>query len=138
MYTWVVFLHLVGVFGFLMAHGVSAAVALRLRKEREVERVRALLDLSSYSIIVMGISFILLLVTGIIAGIIAGFMGDFWGNIWIWASGGTIVVLAILMAWLGTEYYDRVRRALGLPRVHGSRNETLSPPFPLLKSWTPC
>ena len=48
-YPWVVFVHVIGAFGFALSHGVSAAVALRLREEREVPRVRALLELSSSS-----------------------------------------------------------------------------------------
>jgi hypothetical protein len=38
------------VFGFLLAHGSSAVVAFRLRREREPARVAALLDLSSSSL----------------------------------------------------------------------------------------
>ena len=44
------FAHLAGVFGFLVAHGVSAGVGLRLRKERDPVRARALLDLSASSL----------------------------------------------------------------------------------------
>ena len=44
MYTWIVFLHVAGAFGFLLAHGVSVAVLLRLRKERKRERITTLLD----------------------------------------------------------------------------------------------
>ena len=46
MLTFWVFIHLVGVLGFLAAHGTSTAVALRLRRQRDREQVRALLDLS--------------------------------------------------------------------------------------------
>ena len=35
MYPWLVLLHVLGVFGFLMAHGISSGVALELRRERE-------------------------------------------------------------------------------------------------------
>lgn len=34
MYPWLVLLHVLGVFGFLMAHGVSVGVAFALRQER--------------------------------------------------------------------------------------------------------
>ena len=72
MYQWVVFLHVLGVFGFLMSHGVSAAVSLKLRGERDLERVRALLQPSGLSLYASYPSLLLLLVTGIVAG----FMGD--------------------------------------------------------------
>src|SRR6478609_7482514 len=45
MYRWLVFLHVLAVFGFLLAHGTAIAVAFRLRREREVARIRVLLDL---------------------------------------------------------------------------------------------
>ena len=35
MYPRLVFLHVIGVFGFLMSHGVSAGVYFALRRERE-------------------------------------------------------------------------------------------------------
>ena len=39
MYPLLVLVHVVGVFGFLLAHGVSVGVAFRLRGERNLERV---------------------------------------------------------------------------------------------------
>jgi len=47
MYAWVVFLHVLGAFAFVMAHGVSANVVFRLRHETQRERIAALLDLST-------------------------------------------------------------------------------------------
>jgi hypothetical protein len=46
MYSWIVFAHVLGVFGFLLGHGAAALVTFKLRGERAVERIRALLDLS--------------------------------------------------------------------------------------------
>ena len=48
-YNWWVLLHLVGVFGFLAAHGVSIAVAFSLRRERDPAKVNDLLQLSAAS-----------------------------------------------------------------------------------------
>src|SRR5947209_1968551 len=45
-----VFIHLAGVFGFLLAHGVSVSVLFRLQKERNPERVNDLIALSGSSI----------------------------------------------------------------------------------------
>ena len=47
LYRLVVLLHVIFVFGYLLAHRVSAAVAFALKKERDIRRVRALLDLSA-------------------------------------------------------------------------------------------
>ena len=45
MYRWLVLLHVLGVFGFLMAHGISVSVAFTLRRERKFENIQALLNL---------------------------------------------------------------------------------------------
>jgi hypothetical protein len=68
MYPWIVFLHVAGGFGFVLAHGASASVAFALRRERNLERIRALLDLCSNSFNVMYFSLLVLLVAEIVAG----------------------------------------------------------------------
>lgn len=105
MYQWFVFVHLVGVFGFLLAHGVSVGVSFRLRTERNIERVNALLELSSQAITPFWISLMVLLV----GGITATFLGDLWGAAWIWAAIATLVVVTVLMFILATSYFRRVR-----------------------------
>ena len=45
LYPWVVLVHIVAAFVFLMAHGVSAFVAFRIRGETDRTRLAALLDL---------------------------------------------------------------------------------------------
>src|SRR6476660_6559953 len=109
MYYWVVFLHMVGVFGFLLAHGVSAGVGLRLESEREPQRIRALLDLSGHSIRWMYFSLLLL----IAAGIVAGFMGNWWGQIWLWVSLVVFVLVFVAMQVRGSSYYTNIRKAIG-------------------------
>lgn len=110
MYRFLVFLHLAGIFGFLLAHGASAAVAFALRRERRVERIRALLDLSAgmitvfYGALLMMIAF----------GIVSGFAGGWWGSGWIWLSIGILVAMMAGMWFLGTSYYARVRQAVAL------------------------
>jgi hypothetical protein len=125
MYPWLVFLHVIGVFGFLMAHGVSAGVYFALRRERNVDRIRLLLQMSSGTIRVMGGSLLLLLATGIIAG----FMGQWWSQGWIWLSLILLVVLYFAMAGLGTRTLNEVRQGVGLPSAYGQppRPEMLGP-----------
>ncbi|MBI4771187.1 MAG: hypothetical protein HY784_12445 [Chloroflexi bacterium] len=110
MYPWLIFLHIVGTFGFVMAHGVSAAVAFRLRKERGVERVRALLEISGGSYSVLYPSLYILLITGIVGG----FMGKWWGAGWIWTSLGLLIALIVYMSFRAAGFYGGLRKAAGL------------------------
>ena len=111
MYVWVVFLHMVFVTGFLLAHGISAGVILQLNNEREPERIKALLDLSGHSARFMYISLLLLLVTGVVAG----FMGSWWGQIWLWASLVVLVLIFVGMQVRGSAYLTNLRKAIGAP-----------------------
>ena len=44
---WIVPFHVLSVITFFLAHGAGAAMAFRIRKETSLERMRAMLDLSS-------------------------------------------------------------------------------------------
>jgi len=109
-YQFWVFLHLVGVFGLLLSHGVSAGVSLSLRRERDADRVRALLDLSTWALSGFYVCLLVLLA----GGITAGFLGHWWGDGWIWAGLGTLLAVMLAMYALATPYYRRVRQAVGL------------------------
>jgi hypothetical protein len=108
-YQWWVFLHIAGVFVFLVAHGVSMGVSLRLRQERDPNRIMALLDVSSSSISGLYVGLVLLLA----GGVVAGFVGDWWGQGWIWVALGTLAAVMILMYALATNYYKRLRLIVG-------------------------
>ena len=127
MYTWLVFFHVLGVFGFLMGHGVSATVALRLRYVRgNLDQVQALLDLFLYAIYVMYVSLLFLLV----GGVWATFKARLWDEGWIWVSLGPLVAIIIAMYAIATPYFQRVRQAAGLNTIHGSRVENPPPANP--------
>jgi hypothetical protein len=115
MYPWLVFLHVLGVFGFLMAHGVSASAAFALRRERNLERVRALLDLSSSSIGILHSSIMILFLTGIVIG----FMGRWWGKGWIWLSFVLLIAIYVYMGVAASGFYSQVRKAVGLAYMQG-------------------
>lgn len=118
LHTTIVFVHIVGVFLFLLAHGVSAAVMLRLRSERELRAVRTLLDLSrrSWSVMMIGLAL------WFFGGILAGFSGNYWttGRYWIWASLIVAVATVLVMTPLGSMYFGRVRAAAGIDIKTGS------------------
>ena len=108
MYRWWVFLHIVGVLGFSLSHGVSAFVSFRLRTEHNRGRIEALLGLSASSIIAMYVALLLLLA----GGVLAGFGGNWWTQRWIWVSLGLLIVVMGLMYALATTYYRNVREAI--------------------------
>ena len=124
-YPWIKLLHVVGGFGFVLAHGASAFAAIRIRTEREPSRVAALLDVSGASMGVMYISLLVLLV----AGIAAGFIGSFWGEAWIWVAIGVLVVVVVAMYMLGSQHYAKVRRAVGIKAYNDPKDAP--PPAPL-------
>jgi len=108
MYDWLVFVHIIGVLGFVFTHGVSAAMALRLRHERNPDRIRVMLQVSSSSLGVFYVSVLLLLV----GGIWAGFRGHWWGRGWIWVALGVFVANMLFMYATASPYYRRVRNVM--------------------------
>jgi len=111
MYEGIIFLHVVGVLIFVLAHGASNAVAFALRKERNMERVRALLMLSPGTFGMMYGGLLLILASGI-AG---GFMQSWWGQGWIWAALVLFILIIVAMSVYVTPYYGNLRKAAGLP-----------------------
>lgn len=110
LYQLVVFLHVLAVLGYLLAHGVSAAVSFALQKERDIARVRALLDLSAASYPLM----MSLMWAFLLFGIIATFLGGWWGRGWVWTSLALGFVIFVLMAVFGANHYGEARKAAGL------------------------
>jgi uncharacterized membrane protein len=107
MYPWIVFLHIAGVFGFLLSHGAAVAVLFRLRKERDRQAIQTLLELSSASMLGFYASIAVLLV----AGIAAGFVGNWWRMIWIWLSLGLFLAISVSMYVMASRYFRRIRTA---------------------------
>ena len=85
---WVVFGHIVTVIFAFAAHGVSAWVIFRVRREQDRARLSAILDLSSSALTAAGI----LLLVAVILGIAAAIMGGHFAKFWPWAA---IIVLVI-------------------------------------------
>lgn len=109
MYELFKFIHIVGAFGFVLAHGVSAAMALRLRHERNPDRIRVMLQVSSSSLGIFYVSILLLLV----GGIVMGFQRDWWSaGGWIWVALGTFVLTMLAMYAVATPYYRKVRAVM--------------------------
>ena len=106
---WIVFLHVLGAFAFAAGHGVSMFVAFQIRRERDRERLEALLDLSAWSLGLAGLGLLVLFVFGALAGIVLGS----WDRAWLWISLVLFIVVAGAMTPIGSAYFTRARLALG-------------------------
>ena len=109
LYPWLVYVHVAGVLVFTLGHGVSVAVAFKVRGERDPQRIHALLQLSTWSLGLFYVGVLLLLGAGIWAGFTPGAEGSWWGQAWIWTALATFVLTMFAMYALASNYYRRVR-----------------------------
>jgi hypothetical protein len=123
MYLWLVFLHVLAGFAYMMAHGAAANVAFRLRRETSRERAAALLDLSAQAFTLM---YGALLVT-LLAGIALGFLGHWWGKIWIWLVLLLTVGKLAAMFVMGASRFTQLRKLVGLPYFDGKQRPAQPP-----------
>jgi hypothetical protein len=105
-------IHVLAALAFVLAHGTSAAVSLRLRTLRDRATIVAYLDLSERT---MGATYVALLVV-FVGGIISGIAGGYWtsGRLWLWASLAIFLGIAFEMSFVRWRYLLRVRNALGI------------------------
>jgi uncharacterized membrane protein YoaK (UPF0700 family) len=75
MYRWVVLLHVLSVLAFVILHGASAMVFLYLRRQTNLERIKALLKLSVSPANASWIGLGALLFTGVSLGFTGGVAG---------------------------------------------------------------
>ena len=116
LYGAVVFVHATTILLFFVAHGTSMAVAFALKRETDPARVRALLDLSRFS---LGMPIVVLVIIGLLTGIVAGFMGGHWGTGWLWISIVLFVLVGGLMTPLATIRLKPMPAAAGMPAETG-------------------
>lgn len=118
-HAWINLIHVLAAMAFVLVHGVSGLLALRIRHERDRVRIQTMVQLSS-SFLVWGW---LAMAAVAIAGIVAGFSGGWWtsGQLWVWASVVVFIVVAGLMTPLASGYMGAVRQAVGLPTGRGQR-----------------
>lgn len=111
MHLWIVYGHILGALAFMLAHGVSAAVVIRLRAERDPDTVRLLLGLSKMTLPAAYLALLLLIVAGAWAGIDIGAFNH--GQMWLWTAVGVLVVIFIAMFALVSPTFYRTRDLLG-------------------------
>lgn len=125
-YPWIVFVHVLAAFGFVLAHGASAFVSFRLRGEQDAQRIALLLDLSRWSTPIAYGSLLVLVVFGVIAGV----AGQMFGRLWIWAAIAVLVAVTVAMLAVASPFYERVRVAVGMPSRGHERGPAPEPVGP--------
>lgn len=123
LYPWIVLLHVVGAFLFVLSHGVSVWVVNAIGRESDVRRIGALADLSSMSLAGAYVGLLLLLAGGIWAGIYASFFSR---SAWIWVALVVFIAIAVGMYMVATPFFKRLRIALG-QRVQGTPKDAPEP-----------
>jgi plastocyanin len=103
-YRWWVFIHVVGVFGFLISHGVSMYVTFELRNTRDPKRIVGLLEVSASSIRAFYWSMGVLL----LGGIVSAFLGHKWSFAWLWAAIVILAAVTLAMYRMARPFYRRV------------------------------
>jgi hypothetical protein len=121
---WLIFLHILAALTFFLAHGASAAMAFKIRREKDFARIGAMLDLSWSTMVLMGVSFLIMGLTGIILP----FLIRIWNRGYIWASIVLMLFVFIYMAVFNETTYKQLRRLVGLPYMKGSKQMPAEPP----------
>lgn len=126
LYQWIKFIHVAAGFTFIMAHGTSIAFSFKLKEETDPTRVEAMFNLSGSMWNTYMISWLVLM----IGGIVNGFMGHWWSRGWIWASLIIMLVVTVWMFVLGSRTYHPIRKAFGLPYQNESKEMPAEEPLP--------
>jgi len=121
---WLIFLHVLAALTFFLAHGASAAMAFKIRKETDFARIGAMLDLSWSTMILMFVSFLIMGLTGLILP----FLIHIWNRGYIWASIVLMLFVFIYMAAFNETRYKQLRRLVGLPYMKGGKELPAEPP----------
>jgi hypothetical protein len=114
---WLLFLHILSALTFFLAHGASVAMAFKIRTETDFARIRAMLDLSVSSFLIMAGSFLLMGLTGLTMP----FILKLWNKGWIWISVILMVIVTVQMGLMNEKRYKILRKLVGLPYMQGNK-----------------
>ena len=121
---WLVFVHVLSALTFFLAHGTSAAMAFRVRRETDFARIRAMLDLSDSTIELMFVSFLTMSLTGVTLP----FFLHIWDRAWVWMSLILMIFVFIRMVGMNERSYKLLRKLVGLPYRQGPKEFPAQPP----------
>lgn len=115
LYNWMLWLHILLSIIFFFIHGVSLVTSVYLPREKNIERMKLLLEVPEITIVPMGITMLGLLITSIYMGSAA----QWWGRGW-W--GASFLLFLGMIYWMGSysrQYYSPIRKALGMMYMTG-------------------
>lgn len=121
---WLIFLHVLSALTFFLAHGASAAMAFKIRKEMDFARIRAMLDLSDSTLELMFVSFLSMGLTGLALP----FFIHIWNKGWVWVSIALMLFVFTWMVRMNERAYKVLRKLVGLPYRQGSKEFPAEPP----------
>ncbi len=121
---WLIFIHVLASLTFFLAHGTSAAMAFQLRKETNIDHIRAMLDLSGTTAMLMFVSFLIMGLTGLIMP----FLIKIWNQGWVWVSIVLMVYVLLHMTLRNDKTYSTLRKLVGLPYRKNNKNHSAEPP----------
>lgn len=120
---WLAPLHVLSVITFFLAHGAGHAMAFRIRKETSLERMRAMLDLSSSPVMIYLLSYLVMGVTGIVMLVLL----RLWNRGWVWIAVALMLFVFFWMVRLAGPY-AKLRKLVGLPYREGNAEHPAEPP----------
>ena len=105
MYMWVVYLHVLVIFVFLVQHAAEIWVSFRLREQKEPEGVYATYAfMPANNIRNLRITYLLIILTGAAAG----FITTWWRQGWMWTALGVMIAIWIVMRRVSSGYLTAV------------------------------
>lgn len=105
MYVWVVYLHILVIFIFLIQHAAEIWVSFKLREQKEPEGIFATYAfMPNNNVRNLRITYSLIIITGITAGFIA----PWWRQGWMWTALGVMIVIWIVMKRVSGIYLSAV------------------------------
>jgi len=106
MYNWLVFLHILFAFLFMLAHGVHAAAMLKFRGEPDPERSLTFFNLVPPPTLIRWLT-VLLGLPAVLAAYLAGWLT----HAWVWGSFVIFAIISWVMFQYGAGYYTIIEGA---------------------------
>jgi hypothetical protein len=105
MYPWIVYLHVVVIFIFLIQHAAEIWVSFKLREQKEPEGVFATYAfMPNNNVRNLRVTYLLIIITGMTAG----FITTWWRHGWMWTALGVMIVIWIVMRRVSDIYLNAV------------------------------